>query len=171
MSRSLLSASSGSFVILMLAGAATSAQQTAPAAAVTRRATVTEPGASPLPTDPDRLTDSPFEVVSIAQTFRITPIKGLSRPFALTFLPDGNMLVTERAGRLRIVRNGVLDPRPITGLPDVLDVRLKGLQDIALHPRFTENRLIYFTYYKPKPGEQDIATAALGRARWDGGST
>ena len=102
--------------------------------------------------------------------FRVTPIKGLSRPFALAFLPDGSMLVTERAGQLRVVRNGVLDPRPIAGMPEVLDVRLKGLQDIALHPRFTENRLIYFTYYKLKPGEKDVATATLGRARWDGGT-
>jgi glucose/arabinose dehydrogenase len=80
-------------------------------------------------------------------------------------------LITERAGRLRIVRNGVLDPQPIAGMPEVLDSRLKGLQDIALHPRFTENRLIYFTYYKLKPGEKDVATATLGRARWDGGKT
>ena len=56
-------------------------------------------------------------------------------------------------------------------MPQLLDLRLKGLQDIALHPRFTENRLIYFTYYKPKPGESDVATATLGRARWDGGYT
>src|SRR5262249_54301559 len=59
--------------------------------------------------------------------------------------------------------------RPIAGMPAVLDLRLKGLQDLALHPRFAENRLIYFTYYKPKPGEKEIASATLGRARWDGG--
>jgi glucose/arabinose dehydrogenase len=173
MSRSLLSASSGTFAVLMLAGFVTtaSAQQTAPPAVPNRPATVAEPGASPLPTDPDRLSDSPFEVASIAQTFRVTPIKGLSRPFALAFLPDGNMLVTERAGHLRIIRDGVLDPQPITGMPAVLDMRLKGLQDLALHPRFTENRLIYFTYYKLKPGEKDVATAVLGRARWDGGAS
>jgi glucose/arabinose dehydrogenase len=128
-----------------------------------------QPGAAPLPTDPDRLPDVLPDVVSIAHTYRVTPMKGVSRPFALAFLPDGTMLVTERAGRLRVVRNGIVDPRPIAGMPEVLDVRLKGLQDIALHPRFTENRFVYFTYYKPKPGETDIATAALGRARWDGG--
>jgi glucose/arabinose dehydrogenase len=126
-------------------------------------------GAQPQPTDPDSLADAPVGVRSIAHAFRVTPIKGLSRPFAMAFLPDGAVLVTERAGRLRIVRNGVLDPEPISGLPAVLDVRLKGLQDLALHPRFTENRLIYFTYYKPKPGEKDVATATLARARWDGG--
>jgi glucose/arabinose dehydrogenase len=128
-----------------------------------------QPGSAPLPTDPDRLPDTLPDFSSAAHAFRVTPIKGLSRPFALAFLPDGNMLVTEREGRLRIVRNGVVDPKPIAGIPEVLDERLKGLQDLALHPRFTENRLIYFTYYKRKPGEKDVATAVLGRARWDGG--
>ena len=52
------------------------------------------------------------------------------------------------------MRKGVVDPRPIDGIPPVLDVRLKGLNDIALHPRFAENRLVYFTYYKQKPGEK-----------------
>ena len=155
-----------SIAILVLLGstAAGGAQQAAQTGAAT------QPGASPTPTDVDRLPDAPPDAVSIAHTFRIKAIKGLSRPFSLAFLPDGNMLVTERAGRLRIVRNGVVDPQPIAGMPDVLDVRLKGLQDIALHPRFTENRLIYFTYYKPRPGEKDVATATLGRARWNGGS-
>jgi len=80
------------------------------------------------------------------------------------------MLITERAGRLRIVRRGVLDPQPISGIPEVLDQSLKGLNDIALHPRFAENRWVYFTYYKPKPESTEIATAALGRGRFDGGS-
>jgi len=165
-------ASSASIAILMLAvfAVASSAQQAAQTGADTQPDTLTQPGASPTPTDPDRLPDAPPDVTSIAHTFRLTPIKGLSRPFALAFVPDGSVLVTERAGRLRVVRNGVLDPRPIGGMPEVLDLRLKGLQDIALHPRFPENRLIYFTYYKPKPGEKDVATATLGRARWEGGN-
>lgn len=130
-----------------------------------------ELGAQPQPTDPDRLPESIPTVASIGHTFNVTPIKGLSRPFSMAFAPDGSLLVTERAGRLRVVRNGVLDPEPIAGMPEVLDMRLKGLQDIALHPRFSENRLIYFTYYKLKPGEKDVATAVLGRARWDGGAS
>src|SRR5260370_253647 len=82
---------------------------------------------------------------------RVLVTKGLTRPYALAFLPDGAVLVTERPGRLRIVRNGVLDPQPIGGLPPVLDRQFKGLNDIALHPRFAENRWVYFTYYKPRP--------------------
>lgn len=124
---------------------------------------------SPVAGAPDTLSDSPQVFSSTAQKFRVVPIKGLSRPFALAFLPSGDILITERAGRLRIVRNGVVDPRPIEGIPEVLDLRLKGLNDIALHPRFAENRLVYFTYYKPKPGESDVATATLARGRYDGG--
>jgi glucose/arabinose dehydrogenase len=97
-------------------------------------------------------------------------INGLQRPWALAFLPDGSMLITERAGRLRIVRDGVLDPRPITGIPPVVDRWLKGLNDIAVHPRFAENRLVYFTYYKPKPGSTEVAAATLARGRFDGGA-
>jgi glucose/arabinose dehydrogenase len=166
MCTTLRNAWSASTAILLLAGVAVaSAQQPAQPSTVAR-----QPGASPAPTDPDRLPDALPDIVSIAHTYQVKPIKGLSRPFALAFLPDGSMLVTERAGRLRVVRNGVVDPQPIAGMPAVLDVRLKGLQDLALHPRFTENRLIYFTYYKLKPGETDVGTATLGRARWDGGT-
>ena len=100
--------------------------------------------------------------------FRVVPMKGLSHPWALAFLPDGGMLVTERAGRLRIVRNGVVDPEPVAGMPAVLDKNLRGLNDIALHPRFAENGWVYFTYYKPKPGATDVAAATLGRGRFDG---
>jgi aldose sugar dehydrogenase len=117
----------------------------------------------------DTLPNEPQIFSSAGQKFRVVATKGLSRPFALAFLPNGDVLITERAGRLRIVRGGVLDPQPITGIPAVLDLRLKGFQDVAVHPRFAENRLVYFTYYKPKPGEKDVATAVLGRGRFDGG--
>ena len=99
--------------------------------------------------------------------FRVVPMKGLSYPYALAFLPDGDILITERAGRLRIVRNGVLDPQPISGMPAVLDRSLRGLNDVALHPRFDENRWIYFTYYKPLAGST-LAKAVLARGRFDG---
>jgi glucose/arabinose dehydrogenase len=168
----LLKRRSVSLTIPMLAAFAVAAHgQQVGDAPLARPEAVTQPGAPPQPADPDRLPDSLPDVTSAAHRFRLTPIKGLSRPFALAFLPDGAMLVTERAGRLRVVRDGVLDPRTIAGMPEVLDVRLKGLQDIALHPRFAENRLIYFTYYKLKPGEKDVGTATLGRARFDGGYT
>ena len=76
--------------------------------------------------------------------FRMVPMKGLSHPYALAFLPDGNMLITERPGRIRIVRNGVVDPVPIPGLPAIPNRNLQGLNDIALHPRFAENKWILY---------------------------
>lgn len=101
--------------------------------------------------------------------FRVVATRGLSRPYALVFLPDGSMLVTERAGRLRIVRNGVLDPQPVSGIPPVLNTGSKGLNDIALHPAFAQNQWVYFTYYKAGPGEKDAGMAVLARGRFDGG--
>src|SRR5215831_7568833 len=93
--------------------------------------------------------------------------KGLSHPWGLAFLPDGNMLVTEREGRLRLIRDGVLAPKPIDGVPQVYAKQLSGLMDIALHPKFSENRLVYLTYTKPVG---DKVTTALARGRFDGSS-
>jgi glucose/arabinose dehydrogenase len=93
--------------------------------------------------------------------------KGLNQPWSMAFLPDGGILVTERPGRLRMVRNGRLDPNPIAGLPEVRANGLAGLMDLALHPRFNENKLIYFTYHKPAAtGNAGVIT--LARGRWDG---
>jgi aldose sugar dehydrogenase len=96
--------------------------------------------------------------------------KGLDHPWGIAFLPDGDMLVTERPGRLRVIRNGVLDLAPIGPMPPMLATGLGGLLDVALHPRFAENRLIYLTYSKPGEGQGNATTAVL-RARWDGGAT
>jgi glucose/arabinose dehydrogenase len=95
----------------------------------------------------------------------VTIVEGFDYPWSLAFLPDGNMLVTERVGRLRIVRNGVLDPQPIAGLRPVHFREHGGLLDIALHPHFADNRLVYLTY--SLAGEQG-ATIALARGRLEG---
>jgi glucose/arabinose dehydrogenase len=92
--------------------------------------------------------------------------KGLANPWSLAFLPTGEVLVTERSGKLRIIRNGVLDPQPIAGVPPSKMQRLGGLMDVVLHPRFSDNRLIYLTY--SKPGEKDLIATALGRGTWNG---
>jgi aldose sugar dehydrogenase len=97
--------------------------------------------------------------------------KGLDHPWGIAFLPDGGMLVTERPGRLRQIKNGVLDPTPIGPLPAMLATGLGGLLDVSLHPRFAQNRLIYLTYSKPGPNGPGDATTAVLRAKWDGGST
>ncbi len=89
--------------------------------------------------------------------------KGLVHPWALAFLPDGSMLITERPGRIRVVRNGVLDPKPISGVPEPFTKGNGGLMDIALHPRFAENHLVYFTYDKPVENGKGAPTVARGR--------
>jgi len=112
------------------------------------------------------LGEGPFVLDTAEQHgIRVTVTKGLSHPWSLAFLPDGSMLVTERDKRLRIIRNGVLDPQPIAGLPEIHARGLAGLMDIALHPKFAENRLIYVAY--SKPGEKG-ATLAVARGRFDG---
>jgi len=97
--------------------------------------------------------------------------KGLDHPWGIAFLPDGGLLVTERPGRLRQIKNGVLDPTPIGPMPQMLATGLGGLLDVSLHPRFAQNRLIYLTYSKPGPKGPGDATTAVLRAKWDGGST
>ena len=116
------------------------------------------------------LGDGPWDVVAGGAKIHMTVVtKGLDHPWGLAFIPNGDMLVTERGGRLRVIRNGVLDLTPITGLPPIRAAVLGGLMDIALHPRFAENRLIYLTYSKPGAEDPAKATTAVLRARWDGG--
>jgi glucose/arabinose dehydrogenase len=79
--------------------------------------------------------------------FRVVKVvEGLERPWGLAFLPDGRMLVTERAGRLRIIRDGKLEPQAVTGLPQIAQHGQGGLLDVALHPRFADNALVYLSY-------------------------
>jgi glucose/arabinose dehydrogenase len=98
--------------------------------------------------------------------YRVVPVAGgLTNPWSLTFLPNGDMLVTERPGRLRIVRNGTLSPEPIAGTPEVWATGQGGLLEVLPHPRFSENQLLYLTYSKPC---EKGATTALLRGRFDG---
>src|SRR5262245_18645880 len=71
---------------------------------------------------------------------------GLWHPWSLAWLPNGDMLVTERNGKLRIVRDGRLDPEPISGVPAVHSVRLSGLMEILPHPNFAQNQIVYLSY-------------------------
>src|SRR6185436_8850914 len=108
------------------------------------------------------------------QRIRVSAVtRALEYPWALAFLPDGTMLITERAGRLRVIRNGVLDPQPIAGAPasywageSGLPGAVHGYMDIALHPKFADNKLIYLSYTKPIDDKR--RTVAIARGRWDG---
>ena len=95
---------------------------------------------------------------------RVTVVtKGLSHPWAIAFLPNGDLLITERPGRLRIVRDGALMPSAISGVPLVRTDGNGGLMDVALHPQFTENRLVYLTYTKPVGNGRGAPALARGR--------
>jgi aldose sugar dehydrogenase len=108
------------------------------------------------------------------QDIRVTVLAGgLEYPYSLAFLPNGDLLFTERSGRLRIIRNGVVDPQPIEGGPasrwsgkSGAVGAVHGYMTVVVHPRFAENRLIYFAYTKPLDDKR--ATGAIARAHFDG---
>jgi glucose/arabinose dehydrogenase/mono/diheme cytochrome c family protein len=115
------------------------------------------------------LADGPFEFESWEQRkLKVDVVaRGLTSPRAIEFLPNGDVLVAERAGQLRIVRNGKLDPAPIAGTPQVAVLgTATGFMDIKLHPDFATNGLIYLSYHKPAHGE--YGNNAVFRGRWDG---
>lgn len=126
---------------------------------------IAQPGGPPAP-----LGEGPWNIETEAGPVHVSVLaRDLESPWSLVFLPDGDMLLTERVGRLRIIRDGELDPRPIEGLPDLVNVSIGGLMGLALHPDFESNRLIYFAYTKPHPEDSALTSVAVARARWDGG--
>jgi aldose sugar dehydrogenase len=98
---------------------------------------------------------------------RVVPVaQGLVQPWSMAWLPNGDMLVTERPGRLRIVRDGKLLPGAVEGLPAIYTTGSQaGLFEVAVHPDFARNRFLYLTYAKPLDGGQ--STSALIRARFE----
>src|SRR5215831_3580877 len=126
------------------------------------------------------------------QRIRVVAVtRALEYPWSLAFLPDAAMLVTERAGRLRIIRNGVLDPKPEAGAPasywageSGLPAAVHGYMDVALHPRFAENHLIYLSYTKAlgqnkdqikdqskdQSKDQNKRVVAVARGRFENGA-
>ena len=119
--------------------------------------------APPLPAFPQfyETTEYPIRVDLVAD--------GLSNPWAMAFLPDGDMLVTERAGRLRRIHDGALDPNAIDGVPDVKITVLGGLLGVLLHPDFATNQTLYLSYAK---GHEDgrRSSTAIARAVLRGNS-
>lgn len=96
----------------------------------------------------------------------VTVAEGLQNPWSIAFLPGGDILVTERPGRLRIVRNGRLLPTPVAGLPRIRAAGQGGLLDVVPHPAFASNRLVYFSYSKPNADSTE-STTAVARARFE----
>jgi len=96
---------------------------------------------------------------------QVVLLENLERPWGIAWLPNGSVLITERPGRLRLVRNGELVPSPIVGVPEVFAVGQGGLLDVAVHPQFVENRLVYLTYAH---GTSNANRTRVARARFDG---
>jgi glucose/arabinose dehydrogenase len=107
-------------------------------------------------------------IASEQATFELmTVATGLEHPWGMAFLPDESILITERPGRLRILRDGVLDPEPIEGVPEVYASGQGGLLDVTLDPDFASNRIIYFSYAAEGDGGNStrVARATLGAGR------
>ncbi len=104
--------------------------------------------------------DYDFEVTTIAE--------GLENAWSIAFLPGGEMLVSERPGRLRVIKNGRLQDSAVTGLPDVHARGQGGLLDVVPHPDFATNRMLYISYSKPQGGT--ASTTAVIRGRYENGA-
>ncbi|MEE3274511.1 MAG: PQQ-dependent sugar dehydrogenase, partial [Acidobacteriota bacterium] len=103
---------------------------------------------------------------SVEHNYRlVTVADNLEHPWAIAFLPDGDVLVTERPGRLRIIRNDTLLPDSVPGVPEVLARGQGGLMDVVPHPDFALNRFLYLSYSKPT-GERQATTAVI-RGRFE----
>jgi aldose sugar dehydrogenase len=138
------------------------------------------PFAGGIPVAPLGLANKPLPQMPVVydtaegQKIRVVAVtRALEFPWSAAFLPDGTMLVTERAGRLRVIRNGKLDPQPVAGGPasywtgeSGLPGAVHGYMDIALHPKFAENKLVYLSYTKPL--DEKRRTVAVARGKFDG---
>ena len=127
--------------------------------------------AQPVISPPVPLTGVPVPKPVISRSedgraIRVVPLaQGLSHPTGMVILPDGHtILLVERPGRLRVVKDGVLDPTPVAGVPAVHNLSLGGIHDIVLHPDFATNRFLYISYSKEGPKG---TTLAVVRARFD----
>jgi glucose/arabinose dehydrogenase len=123
--------------------------------------------------EPHAIPGEPIEYdTAEVMRIRVVPVaRGLVNPWSVAFLPSTSpgvtMLVTEKEGRLRIIRNDVLDPKPIPGAPAVRVQGRSGLMDVVLHPQFSTNRLVYFSYLKPV-GTERLFALTVARGRFDG---
>lgn len=112
------------------------------------------PGASPAAVTSAEVASGEASAAPLTEVRTDTFASGFERPWSMAFLPDGNILVTERPGRLRLVRaDGELEPAPIQGLPEVDARGHGGLLDVVLDPAFASNRVLYLSYTEAGVGE------------------
>jgi glucose/arabinose dehydrogenase len=159
----------GAAALLAIASAAAQAQVTWPLdPAKLPGAIAGIPPGTGWPSPP--LGPGPFLVESVRPEHRnlrvVVVARGLEQPWSIAFLPGGDMLVTERPGRLRLIKGGKLDPTPVKGVPTVRSGGLQGLMDVVLHPQFAQNRFVYLSYHRP--AGENAGETMLARGRWDG---
>ncbi len=135
------------------------------AAALTGAAQQTVPFENGTPIAPAGFEPQPIPAEAVefdtaeVMRIRVVPVaRGLVNPWSLAFLPDGTLLVTEKEGRLRIVRDGVLDPKPVPGVPAVRVQGRSGLLDVLLHPQFAGQPL--HLLHVPEAGRRRAAGGA-----------
>ncbi len=144
---------------LALASASAPAQQTVPFA--NGIPVAPEMPIPPMPTKPVEYPTAEGMRIKVSVVTR-----GIEHPWSIAFVSNDVWLVTQTHGGLRVIRNGVLDPEPVKGVPDVKPLRRSGLLEVALHPNFAQNKYVYLTYHKAQP--DDKGALALARGRWDG---
>jgi glucose/arabinose dehydrogenase len=107
---------------------------------------------------------SPVVLRSAGHDFRVVTVAdGLVNPWSIAFLPDGDVLISERPGRLRIVRHGQLLADPVAGVPEVFAQGQGGLLDVVPHPDFVTNQMLYLSFSKPLPGGESTTAVVRGR--------
>ena len=99
--------------------------------------------------------------------YKVVPVaEDLVQPWSMAWLPNGDMLITEKPGRLRMFRDGQLLPEAIPGIPEVLYKGQGGLFEVVPHPDFNDNQWVYLTFAKPNANEvDDGSTTAIARGR------
>jgi glucose/arabinose dehydrogenase len=105
-------------------------------------------------------------VTSEVHSFKLeTVVEGVTAPWGIAFLPDGRLLVTEKAGALRIVEKGKLLPQPVTGIPEVWSTGQGGLLDVGVHPDYAKNGWIYLSYSDPLDKTTAMTAVVRGKLR------
>jgi aldose sugar dehydrogenase len=101
----------------------------------------------------------PAPRTSSARPFTAAPVADFDKPWAMTFLPDGRMLVTEKMGQLLLVAADGQSRETVAGTPNVDSAGQGGLMDVVLHPKFAQNRMVYLSFSEAGPGGKGVALA------------
>jgi glucose/arabinose dehydrogenase len=108
----------------------------------------------------------PWDIQTYQAKINVSVVaRGLGHPWSIAFLPNGDLLMTEREGHLRVIHDGKLAPDPIAGMPEVYAQGLLGLMEVLPHPDFAKNQLVYLTYHKQLSEEPKAVAFVLARAR------